>query len=274
MLEPYRLAREARALNLVPVLEVVPPLDSRTEVTDTLLRPYRWICFIEMKLRLSSDRKGRTVRGTGILVSPRHVLTSAHMFDTRDVTHRTITVTPARKGDAKPFGEAKVILRRSSPHYRSGQGGARFDFALLTLDKRIGDTKAGQPPQRLGYWGETSASSLAPQSVSAVHDKDVEVAGYPCDKPIGTMWAATGIAQIAAREPRRIDHTADTKPSMSGGPLFLRTASTTILVGLHSRPGVYEIDASNVQTLKNNFATRLTADMVKQVRDWIAKDDP
>jgi V8-like Glu-specific endopeptidase len=270
MRESNRLGREAQALGLAPSFEIVPPDDSRAQVANTLQAPYRWVCLIEMKFR--SDGTNKIVRGTGILVSPRHVLTSAHLFDARSLSNSKMTVAPARNGSSKPFGEARVTRRRTSPHYRRAD--VRFDFALLTLDKRIGDATTGKPPARLGHWGETAAAIVGLPATTAIRNMDVEVAGYPGDKPLGTLWSATGLADVAASNPRRVEHTADTKPSMSGGPVFTRDNGVPTLIGLHSMPGVINIDPRNVQTLKNNFATRLTDDVLKQVNDWIAADGP
>ncbi|MCX9087485.1 MAG: hypothetical protein OIN90_07970, partial [Candidatus Methanoperedens sp.] len=49
--------------------------DDRTEVRDTQIAPYRWICSV------TYEKDGQTLDGgSGLLISNRHVLTAAHVI--------------------------------------------------------------------------------------------------------------------------------------------------------------------------------------------------
>jgi hypothetical protein len=83
-------------------------LGRRRPVPQALARPHRWICHLQVTRR-DSNGKTTVVGGTGLLISPRHVLTAAHLVkfaqkDDRGLwVHYEVTsirVVPARNGPA------------------------------------------------------------------------------------------------------------------------------------------------------------------------------
>src|SRR5215207_5975470 len=60
--------------------------DDRRQVANPLAVPFRWICSIAVVRRItrasgSTSRTGLAPAGSGVLISPRHVLTAAHLLN-------------------------------------------------------------------------------------------------------------------------------------------------------------------------------------------------
>lgn len=77
--------------------------DDRTRVADSLAAPYRWVCSVSVQPAASGPTPAASFgRGTGVLVGPRHVLTSAHVLldenDNRTRDPAQIEISPARNG--------------------------------------------------------------------------------------------------------------------------------------------------------------------------------
>src|SRR5262249_47616961 len=115
--------------------EIIGTRDDRTRIRKTTVIPYRWICFLEM------DFPTMTGWGSGVLISPRHVLTCGHNL----VDHDTGTVALSIKVypgcdrvSNRPFGFQTSTTWRTSDEWRAGPD-ARFDYGLITLPNPIGN---------------------------------------------------------------------------------------------------------------------------------------
>src|SRR5215467_5486505 len=154
----------------------LPPLSSAGYffVLSSEAPPLRWICSLEVTME-SADRHlphaeytGK-LAATGLLVSPRHILTAAHCVFSR-LSERSvreleagdarpedpllratsIAVFPGRNGGALPFGSYMIRdpkCMRSSARWRVSRAvNIESDFALLTLDRPLAIGSWGQPP--------------------------------------------------------------------------------------------------------------------------------
>ena len=220
--------------------------DDRTRITDTTQFPYSAIGRISVKFP-----NGVTQFGSGAMVSPFHILTAGHVV--HDSGHggwaTEIKVAVARDGSTRPNGpEANFTHYRSSPEWISS-GDRNHDWALITLDRSIGDFS--------GYFGVES------QATSAYTGMAVETAGYPVDKGGTQMYAASGVINSATEFELRYNGTMDTYGGQSGSPIWRSVNGGPIINGIHA----YGYSAAGY-----NSATRITTDKFNSLQAWIAED--
>ena len=194
MHERNRMEQELREL------EVLHNPDQRTQVNNTEAVPFRFICHLEMR---AVDTTNTTVTArstaTGVLVGPRHVLTTGHTLLAQrgrfKATHAW--VSPGLNGSTSPFGRVEATVFRPHPNwFRNGAEDDDYDYGMITLKDAIGDKRfssLGNKP--LGWWGDPvngGGTRLERLDPAALNNATVNVAGYPDDQPAGTMWTSSG----------------------------------------------------------------------------------
>jgi glutamyl endopeptidase len=188
---------------------IVGPTDGRTRVLNTRRMPYSAVCHVE---RDFGD--GRLSGCSGFLVAPTVVFTAGHCMFSRPrqlLLNRggptRIRVTPGRNGATTPFGSQWAS--RWYAHRRFVVGGdVMFDIGIVVLPRRF----------RLdpGTFPLVAKNDSALQSVRA--HRLLHIAGYPGDKPVGTMWEhAERLDRVA---PRALYYSVDTCPGHSGSPVW------------------------------------------------------
>jgi V8-like Glu-specific endopeptidase len=257
--------------------EIIPP-DQRVRITDTQRVPYRWVCSINVKY-------GSTLmRGSGVLVGPRHVLTAAHnVHDRAGHEPDAVHVVPARDERSHPFGRFGTTGIQTHPEWLKHRvNGNRWDIAMITLDQ---DASAAH---QLGHWGSPTTgqgSDLTFVDPAFLAGHQVVVCGYPGDKCGGatcdpqrgwtaeeqadTMWSHFGPARFLRQMPGMLLHTADTHPGQSGSPVWiLFQGGRRSLVGIHV--GSTRIpNAARNGTVPVNRAVHLDRDMLTLVQGWM-----
>ena len=251
--------------------EIVLLRDERKRVGDTTRPPFRWICSLEVEFpepvlyplgTLEHPGKGwkdlkPTLKGcgSGLLITPRHVLTSAHVIaglkvvkDARTgkarfktVPARRVLAIPGRKeegkGSARPFGAYASQRILVSPGFQSAMEvpaaeltkaqvrkalGSDFGVVGLSEDRNRKNGGAFLPGLDAGWWGELPNYKFRPVAGAFRHQLQsgkVNIGGYPGEKarvPCSVPWFST-------------DRVVEASPKFRGRPenLLLYQADTS-----------------------------------------------
>ena len=293
MNERTQLEREFRDLAVVHEhsrsgeREVLHSPDQRLQVGNTDAVPFRYVCHLELSARDTSDAKVTAHSiATGILIGPRHVLTTGHTLLAQNgrfqATHAW--VSPGRNGRATPFGRVEATRFRTHANWvRNGVQDDNFDYGLITLDDAIGVRRfASLRNASLGCWGDAAnggGTRLTRLDPTILDGQTINVAGYPDDQAAGTLWRSSGQLTMM-RDPqgrittmdRRMAHNADTHSSQSGSPVWLHDPKTGLrhLVGVHEATiNVTTQTESGPRQQRLNVAVRVTREMLRQLADWM-----
>lgn len=233
--------------------------DDRDRIQSTSLFP--WSSIVE--LQITADN-GARYTCSGSIISENgnnyHALTAGHCVYLHDNGGwaDSITVIPAADSNNKPFHEAQVVSART---YDSGwiqDEDPKFDFALLTLDRSIGNFTGA-----MGYGYEGEDNDI--YSHSSTH-----VAGYPGDKPPSTMWhdSDTGMGTIGSfgSSDKIHKYEMDTAGGMSGGPVWVED--------YFGNGNTYQLTVHTYASNNDyNFGTRINQNKFNDVQGWIDQDE-
>jgi glutamyl endopeptidase len=192
--------------------------------------PFRYICQIRATLS-----NGYVSVGTGFFVGPRTILTAAHNVwdefvrsDGAQVPTDKVEIIPARNGErVKPYGSltaSRILL--PDAHFKSDDRGKFKDYALILIDRAVGETTGYFT---IGAWPEKGGESLS-----------IHVAGYPGDKDPEKMYQSADSGARMARGGQFLTLQNDTAKGMSGGPVWMerpRESGGTAVAGFLLGPG-------------------------------------
>lgn len=195
--------------------------DTRENVADTDVVPFRWICSLDLRFD-DPDAPGTNEmrdRATGVLIGPSHVLTAAHALYRKvngskhkksvNAGPREIWVRPGQNGPkTAPYGVAQAVHLSLLQDWKDGVDDDdtkwQFDYGLIHLERPIANEKfyaIGNQP--MGFWGSKMAgrgSRIVPLiNPDKLNGEIVNVAGYSgrkCDR-LPAVGHATH-AQMAA----------------------------------------------------------------------------
>lgn len=217
---PVRGGTPGTDLATVPdigIESVIVP-DERVQITNTAMPPWRWITRLEM----STDNGGFIC--SGFFVGPQVLTTAGHcLFNSAfggDNWANSVRVIPGKNGASEPFGSQTVPT--SSLNSVSGWvtfGDASFDYGWIELpDETLHD--------QVGSFGVAVFSDLE------LSGSTVNLAGYPGDKPAGTMWFdADAITDVGSHQ---FSYEIDTAGGQSGSPVWSFDGTHRQVVGIHT----------------------------------------
>lgn len=222
---------ESDLLEGEPTAESVIGRDTRTRITSTTQYPFR--------------TSGRIDIGcTGTLIGPRHVLTAGHCVYNigNDRWYSKLSFSPGQNGSSRPYGKigwkrAISVKGWTKNHKRN------YDYAMIVLREDIGN--------RVGWMGYGWKNPMPKYNVN--------INGYPGDKPSGTMWHSFCKLQIT--QTRRLYYACDTYGGMSGSGVYVYWKS-------QNKRTIYGIHAYGVDSTGYNGATRITKSVFENLKRW------
>ena len=177
-------------------------LMTATPVADTAKFPYSAVVNIAAFYKLANGT-AEVHRGTGALVGPHDVLTTAHTVDAPGLPAPfEVLVFPGRNGPYdRPFGVANVVATHINPNYNPNDPGDwdlshEWDLAILDLDRNIG---APQFANWLAFGWEDD--SLLDDATSTA--LPLQVPEYPGNLGVGN---ADGVHMFEDTGPITFDH--------------------------------------------------------------------
>ncbi|WP_254861461.1 trypsin-like serine protease [Halovivax gelatinilyticus] len=208
---------------------------------------------------------------SGTVVDEYHVLTAAHcIYDTDgggwvdDVSVRPAADSYDEWTEVYPYSDIDVTLARTYTEYTEGEL-RRHDFALLTLDRSIGDYVS-----EWEYWSYDVGAEPYEDAINYV-------AGYPCDqegycpdnddafsKPYPSMWWDDGPGQGThyIYDPTHT-YELDTTGGQSGSPVIWYNEDFNVweVIAVHGYGGS-----------SANWGARVTHGKFSDLVDWIGQD--
>lgn len=227
-----------------PLAETVHGRDDRIKITNTSIYPWRAIASL-----LITAKDGSRYIGTGWFIGPHTVMTAGHCVfirnsgvPARDGWVRYIDVMPGRNGSSLPYGS----VRSSSFCSVTGwtiDGNENFDYGVIKLPNNLGNAT--------GWFGFGVYSDADLKSCVG------NIAGYPGDKPSGTMWYDAH--QIANVNSRKVYYDIDTYGGQSGSAVFRIKNGGRYGIAIHCYGGT-----------TTNSGTRIVRDVYNNMVAWKA----
>lgn len=198
--------------------------------------PWRSICQL-----IITRQNNKRMYGTAWFAGPSLLVTAGHCII--DHNHggwaSSITVVPASDGTYPP--PFNMWQASGIEVHRSWENNADtcFDYGFISLaDSTVG--------QQLGWFG------FAVLPDEKLKNLMVNVAGYPADKPAGTMWFNSG--RLVGADSAFLEYMMETEAGESGGPVFWYGGDQRVAVAVHA-----------YHTGTVNKGLRVTAEMYQRI---------
>ncbi|MBX9623233.1 MAG: trypsin-like serine protease [Gemmataceae bacterium] len=228
----------------------IGPADDRRRVVTTDQPPWRWVCWLRAVWLDGRGFPVARVCGTGWLAGPRAVVTAGHCLYHRDFGWaRRVEVYPGRDGPGRQSTHVSDDLHAVAG-WTEGQR-LEYDYGAVRL---------AEPVRHGGCfrWAALPDDRLRTLAFSYL-------AGYPSDRPAGTLWVATG--RLAGVRDRTLRYPMASAAGQSGGPVFYRDGADRVAVGVHAY-GPADKAAGVPRADLANLAVRVTPDVAANLAAW------
>jgi len=202
-------------------LAVIGPTDSRVQEINTTRFPWNTI------VHLCRDFGDGSCMGcSGILIGRQLALTAAHCLWSiaRAAAPRRVLVVPGRSDRlTRPYGAIEAREYWVPRGFVEGPDRQSWDWGLIRLSR---DVSSG-----IDRFAKPRALSDAAfrRLVETTH---ATIAGYPSDRPLGTMWRHR--ERVVRFTRRRLLHTVDTCPGHSGSAILAWSGGEVLIIGVHT----------------------------------------
>ena len=224
-----------------PTTETVHGADNRVQITNTAVYPWRVHC----SLFITAADNSKWI-GTGWFIGPHTLMTAGHVVYIknsgvagRDGWVKSILVMPGRNGSSLPYGSITSTSFRSVTGWTQ-DGNEYYDYGAIILPTNLGNTTGW-----FGF-GVYSDSDL----VASVGN----IAGYPGDKPPGTLWY--DYHKIASVNSRKVYYDIDTYGGQSGSSVYRIINGGRYGIAIHAYGGATTNSGTRIVTpVYNNMVT-------------------
>jgi V8-like Glu-specific endopeptidase len=199
---------------------IIGEVDNRVQEVDTQRFPWNTIC------HLCRSFPNNPCSGcSGTLIAPDLVLTAGHcLYSIRfSGPPKAIHVAPGRVDrDTPPYGTIKAAQCWVPRGFIEGTDRAVWDFGVIRL---------ARPFRRISRFMPMRALADAElRDVAA--NRLVSVAGYPSDRPVGTLWRHS--ERLKRVTPRRLFYSVSTCPGHSGSGISTDRGNGPEIIGVHT----------------------------------------
>jgi glutamyl endopeptidase len=224
------------------IAETVHGPDDRIQITQTT--KYAWRANASL---LITARDGSQWIGTGWFIGPRTLATAGHCvcikgsgIPGREGWVKNIQVIPARNQQSAPLGAATSTVFWSVKGWVDA-GDENYDYAAVIIPTPLG--------KQTGWFGFAVLDDTTLAAAMA------NIAGYPGDKPSGTLW--WDAHQIAAVNPTKVFYDIDSFGGQSGAAVYVIRDQKRIGVAIHAYGGPV-----------TNSGTRISPPVFQNLKSW------
>ena len=120
-------------------LEQIIDRDDRFQILNTTAVPWKRICHLQI-----TAANGKRFLGSGALIGPRTIVTAGHCVFMKEQGGwaSSITVTPGRSGNSRPFGSSNAVTLKSVRGWVNNSGRA-YDYGAIILPPSFRPTNQG-----------------------------------------------------------------------------------------------------------------------------------